>query len=299
MMSPMTGPAPSSEADRLPADPPAWAYMLRCADGSLYSGWTNDLARRLRAHNGGGHGARYTRAHGGGTLAYAQRCADRSAAMRREAALKKLSKAEKEALAAAWAAENKITIRPAAPEDAEAINELYGWYVGHSTATYQYIRPTVEETRADLCLALEKAAFVVAVDGAGKLAGYACAHPWHTREAFAWDAETTVYCDPHRLSLGVGKRLYTAVLEILKAKGYWNAIALVADPNPASAAFHKAMGFTRYGREPRTGYKFGQWLGLDYWVLPLRQGSDAPEPVRYALPLEELDAILRRANGEN
>lgn len=299
MMSPRTGPAPSTAADCLPVDPPAWVYMLRCADGSLYSGWTNDLARRLHAHNGGSHGARYTRAHGGGTLAYALRCTGKSDAMHREAALKKLSKAEKEALAAAWAKENTITIRLAAPEDAEAINGLYCWYVDHSTATYQYGHPTVAETRADLCLALEKAAFVVAVDGAGNLAGYACAHPWHTREAFSWDAETTVYCDPHRLSLGVGRRLYTAVLEILKVKGYWNAIALVADPNPPSAAFHKAMGFARYGREPRTGYKFGQWLGLDYWVLPLQEGTDAPAPVRYDLPPEELETILRRANGEN
>lgn len=298
MMAPRTGPAPSAAADCLPADPPAWVYMLRCADGSLYSGWTNDLARRLHAHNGGSHGARYTRAHGGGTLAYARRCTGKSEAMRREAALKKLPKAEKEALAAAWTAENAVTIRPATPEDAGAINALYCWYVDHSTATYQYGHPTVEETRADLCLALGKAAFVVAVDGAGRLAGYACAHPWHTREAFSWDAETTVYCDPHRLSLGVGRRLYTAVLEILRAKGYWNAIALVADPNPASAAFHKAMGYTRYGREPRTGYKFGQWLGLDYWVLPLREGTAAPEPVRYDIPQEELDAILARVNGE-
>lgn len=298
MMSPRTGPAPSTAADCLPVAPPAWVYMLRCADGSLYSGWTNDLARRLHAHNGGSHGARYTRAHGGGTLAYALRCTGKSDAMHREAALKKLSKAEKEALAAAWAKENTITIRLAAPEDAEAINGLYCWYVDHSTATYQYGRPTVAETRADLCLALEKAAFVVAVNGAGNLAGYACAHPWHTREAFSWDAETTVYCDPHRLSLGVGRRLYTAVLEILKVKGYWNAIALVADPNPPSAAFHKALGFTRYGREPRTGYKFGRWLGLDYWVLPLQEGTGAPAPVRYDLPPEELEAILRRANGE-
>lgn len=292
------GPNPSTEEDCLPSDPPAWVYMLRCADGSLYSGWTNNLARRLQAHNGGAHGARYTRAHGGGTLAYALRCTGKSDAMHREAGLKKLPKADKEALAAAWARENTITIRLATPEDAPAVNAIYCWYVDHSTATYQYGHPTVEETRADLCLALEKTAFVVAEDGAGQLAGYACAHPWHTREAFSWDAETTVYCDPRRLSLGVGKRIYTAVLEILKAKGYWNAIALVADPNPPSAAFHKALGFTRYGREPRTGYKFGQWLGLDYWVLPLQNGTDAPAPVRYDLPPEELEAILRRANGQ-
>ena len=47
------GPRPSTAADCQPDPASAWVYMVRCADGSLYSGWTNDLARRLRAHKGG------------------------------------------------------------------------------------------------------------------------------------------------------------------------------------------------------------------------------------------------------
>ena len=80
----------------------AYVYMVRCADGSLYSGWTNDLARRLRAHKGGKAGAKYTHAKGAVKLTYAERCTDKSAALKREAALKKLSKPEKEVLCAAW-----------------------------------------------------------------------------------------------------------------------------------------------------------------------------------------------------
>ena len=82
----------------------AYVYMVRCADGSLYSGWTNDLAHRLRAHKGGKAGAKYTHAKGAVKLTYAERCTDKSAALKREAALKKLSKAEKEVLCAAWRA---------------------------------------------------------------------------------------------------------------------------------------------------------------------------------------------------
>ena len=91
------GPAASLAADRRPADPAAWAYLLRCADGSLYAGWTNDLARRLQAHRSGQGGAKYTRSHGGAAvrLAYAERCAGKSEALLREAALKRLSKSEK------------------------------------------------------------------------------------------------------------------------------------------------------------------------------------------------------------
>ena len=85
------------------SEKPAYVYMVRCAGGQLYTGWTNDPEARLKAHQSG-KGARYTRAHGAVGFAYLERCADRSAALRREAALKKLSKAEKEVLCAAWRA---------------------------------------------------------------------------------------------------------------------------------------------------------------------------------------------------
>ena len=288
--------APSTVDDCLPA--PAWAYMLRCADGSLYSGWTSDLARRLKAHNGGAHGARYTPSHGGGTLAYAQRFDTKSQAMHREAELKRLPKAEKEALAVRWLAGSRVTLRPAGPDDAPAVNRLYCWYVQHSTATFHNGCPTVEETRADICSVWQHAPYLVAESADGRLMGYACAHPWHTREAFAWDVETTVYCSPDAVAQGVGRRLYTALLTVLKAQGYYNAIALVARPNPASAAFHRALGFARVGCEPRTGYKFGRWLDLDTWVLPLCPKTDVPAPVVLTPPAEVLADALHQANQD-
>ena len=81
----------------------AYVYMVRCTGGQLYTGWTNHPAARLKAHQSG-KGARYTRAHGAVGFAYLERCADKRAALRREAALKKLSKPEKEVLCAAWRA---------------------------------------------------------------------------------------------------------------------------------------------------------------------------------------------------
>ena len=73
----------------------AWyVYMLRCGDGSLYTGSTTDVERRLREHQGG-TGARYTRSRPPVTLAYAEEAPDRSAAQRREAAIKKLPRAQK------------------------------------------------------------------------------------------------------------------------------------------------------------------------------------------------------------
>ncbi len=87
-----------------PAPGENWAYLLRCADGSLYAGWTNDLSRRLAAHNAG-TGAKYTRGRGPVCLAYARSYATQGEAMAAEAALKRLPKPEKEALCRRWAAE--------------------------------------------------------------------------------------------------------------------------------------------------------------------------------------------------
>lgn len=81
-------------------------YFLRCRDGSLYAGATNDLAARLARHSAG-RGARYTRARRPVVLVYAEAARGRSAALRREAALKRLSRAEKLALVAAAAASRR------------------------------------------------------------------------------------------------------------------------------------------------------------------------------------------------
>ena len=74
-------------------------YMLRCADGSLYTGATNDLEGRLARHRAG-KGARYTRGRGPLVPVYCEPCEDRSEALSREAAIKALARVAKQALCA-------------------------------------------------------------------------------------------------------------------------------------------------------------------------------------------------------
>ena len=76
-------------------------YIVRCRDGTLYTGITNDLARRLEAHDEG-VGAKYTRTRRPVTLVYAVSCKDRREASRREHAIKKLRRRDKLALATEW-----------------------------------------------------------------------------------------------------------------------------------------------------------------------------------------------------
>ena len=72
-------------------------YIIRCSDESLYTGWTNNLEGRIEAHNKG-LGAKYTRGRRPVALAYVEYFADKSEAMKREAAIKKLTPAEKKKL---------------------------------------------------------------------------------------------------------------------------------------------------------------------------------------------------------
>lgn len=74
-----------------------YTYMVRCCDGSLYTGWTTDLEKRVKAHNDK-KGAKYTKTRTPVELVYFEEKASKSEAMQREAAIKKLTKAKKEAL---------------------------------------------------------------------------------------------------------------------------------------------------------------------------------------------------------
>ena len=74
-----------------------YVYILRCADGTYYTGWAVDVARRVAMHNAG-QGARYTRTRRPVMLVYQEEAADRVAAMKREARIKRFSRQQKERL---------------------------------------------------------------------------------------------------------------------------------------------------------------------------------------------------------
>ena len=83
-----------------------YTYLLRCADGTLYCGWTNDLEKRVAAHNAG-TGAKYTKSRRPVELAYYETFATKQEALRREAQIKRLTRREK--LALLGARENRGT----------------------------------------------------------------------------------------------------------------------------------------------------------------------------------------------
>lgn len=75
-----------------------YTYMVRCTDGTLYTGWTNCLTRRLKAHNEGKNGAKYTKTKRPVALVYYEGFATKEEAMRREYEIKQLTRGQKLAL---------------------------------------------------------------------------------------------------------------------------------------------------------------------------------------------------------
>lgn len=115
---------------------PYYVYLLRCGDGSLYTGYTDDVERRLAVHQNG-KGAKYTRSRLPVELAYYEKVADKSAALRREAAIKKLTREKKLALIASGKEQvyqMRRNDRAMSAEQAWAVVEKCGYAVVAMTA---------------------------------------------------------------------------------------------------------------------------------------------------------------------
>ena len=204
-------------ATELPAkQPESWVYMVRCADGSLYTGWTENLYARMEAHRTG-KGSKCVRGKGFEKLAWAERqpVPGRGLGQKREAQVKALPKEQKEAMAAQWAERMRPRLTMARPADGPQVLALYRWYVLNSTATFNWVPDTEENYIKMVRATLKKAPFLLARDGDDNLLGYACAHPWRAWDAYAWDMETTIYCAPEARGRGVGPMLYNALLALL------------------------------------------------------------------------------------
>lgn len=125
----------------------AYVYLVRCTGGKLYAGWTTDPAARLHAHKTG-KGAKYTRAAGAESLAYLERCPDKSAALAPGSRTQKAVQAPKGGPVRRLSAHSRPRLSAASPADGPEIAALYNWYVQHSTATFQ-VTPADPESYRD------------------------------------------------------------------------------------------------------------------------------------------------------
>ena len=152
-------------------------------------------------------------------------------------------------------------IRPALESDLPAILAIYGPYILHSTATFEYEVPSLPAFTDRFRGITAQFPWLVWEEG-GKVLGYAYASAPFTRPAYAWCAEPSVYLCPQARGSGIGAALYAALEAILLKQGYQVLYALITQENTASLRFHEKEGYRQMVLFPDCGFKFGRWLGL-------------------------------------
>jgi phosphinothricin acetyltransferase len=174
------------------------------------------------------------------------------------------------------------TIRLAARKDAEQVLEIYAPFCISTPVSFEVDAPTLVEMRARIEKTLDVLPWLVGEE-AGQILGYAYASRHRERAGYRWSVDVSVYVrDGHRRA-GLGRAVYTSLFAILKLQGFYNIVAGITLPNPASVALHEAMGMTAVGFYPKIGYKCGQWHDVGWWQLALREHAGPPaEPLDLA-----------------
>lgn len=177
-----------------------------------------------------------------------------------------------------------ILIRMAKEEDAEELLEIYAYYITNTAVTFEYEIPSVFEFSQRIRKTLEKYPYIVALDGI-HIVGYAYASAFKERAAYSRAVETSVYLSQDHRGYGIGKKLYTALEDILKRQNILNVNAGIAYTSKAdihldntSVAFHEHLGYVKAAHFTKCGYKFGTWYDLVWMEKHIGAHSDTPEP---------------------
>lgn len=161
-------------------------------------------------------------------------------------------------------------IRPATVIDAHAISAVYNHFILTSTVTFEETAITPDDMAQRIEAYAGRLPFLVAeIDNA--VAGYAYAVPWKSRSAYRHTVESSVYVAREFAGMGLGSRLYQALLQDLRGRGVHAVLAGIALPNNASVGLHEAFGFSKVGQMREVGRKFDQWIDVGYWQLLLTQ----------------------------
>lgn len=176
-----------------------------------------------------------------------------------------------------------MRLRPATRDDAAAIAAIYAPYVTASAVSFETDEPGAAEMRLRIVAGEGRYPWLVAVDAAEGIVGYAYATGFRARPAYRFCVETSVYLDSAAQGQGVGGLLCRALIATLEAQRFAQAIAAITLPNDASVRLHERLGFTVAGVYRQVGYKQGEWHDVGLWQRALAAPADPPaEPLLLA-----------------
>lgn len=191
-----------------------------------------------------------------------------------------------------------ITVRMAAPEDAEAIYNIYEPYILNTVITFEYDKVPIESFKKRMEGIMDRFPWLVCLVN-DKIAGYAYCSPHLERAAFGWDCECSVYLSAEYHKMGIGTALYISLFQIMELLGYYNIYSLICVPHEGSVALHKKYGFLEVGTYYNTAYKHGSWRHLLVMEKKLKETMGEPKPVLKVSELTEefLNKTYREAEA--
>jgi len=172
----------------------------------------------------------------------------------------------------------RVEIRPATPDDLDAVWAIYAHHVLKGLASFEEAPPSLEEiTRRHKEVTGSGLPWVVAQYG-DNIAGYGYCSLYRTRSAYRYTLEDSIYVRPDMHGQGIGAAILDELIRRCEALGHRQLIAVIGDSaNVASIKLHAAAGFLRVGTLRSVGFKFGRWVDSVVMQRPLGKG-DATGP---------------------
>jgi len=175
----------------------------------------------------------------------------------------------------------QIEIRSVVAEDFDAIATITNEYVENTPIHFSTTPYSAEELRKAWSDAKDRFPYFVAIDessaNTGELVGFARAFPFRERAGYRFTAEVGLYVKKGIHGRGIGRALYTQVIETCRAQGYCNLVAGITLPNPASEGLHDAFGFQKVAHFPKIGWKLGAYHDVGFWQLTLQTPPNPAE----------------------
>ncbi len=171
----------------------------------------------------------------------------------------------------------QIQLRAAEPGDAAAIAAIYAPYVLTGTVSFEFDPPDARAMRGRMEASDGLFPWIVATNGEGRgVLGYAYATKFRERAAYRYVVETSVYVAGAVQGQGVGRLLYEALIDTLRAQGFTQAIGVISLPNDQSIKTHEQVGFRRAGQLREIGFKEGRWVDIGIWQCVLNDSAIPP-----------------------
>ena len=180
-----------------------------------------------------------------------------------------------------------ISIRFAKPEDAKELLKIYAYYVTDTAISFETEVPSVEEFKLRIEEVLKSYPYIVACKD-DEILGYAYLHSFVGRKAYELSAETTIYLNPDKKKMGIGKKLYSVLEDIAKAQNITNLYSCIGYVdkedeylNNNSVQFHEHIGFRMVGKFENCGHKFGRWYHMVWMEKIIGEHGEIKEFLKF------------------